>query len=70
MENLGLIVNTRRMIVIFPEDKRRELLQIIDTEWTSAANLSINSSAAILGHLRTAAALQPLGAYFSIRIQQ
>mgnify|MGYP005694889421 CR=1 FL=1 len=70
MENLGLVVDTRRMVVIFPAEKRQELIQIIDAERASSASLSINSSAAILGHLRTAAALQPLGAYFSIRIQQ
>ena len=70
MDHLGLTIDTRRMVVIFPAPKRRELLSLIDTHWTPASSITINASAVILGHLRTAAALQPMGSYFSIRIQQ
>ena len=70
MEHLGLEINTRLMRIIFPASKRTALLEIIDRDWKVGAQMTISVSAVILGHLRTAAAIQPLGAYFSIRIQQ
>ena len=70
MEHLGLLIDTRRMVVIFPAAKRADLLRLIDADWKVGARLTISTSAVVLGHLRTAAAIQPLGSYFSIRIQQ
>ena len=51
MEHLGLIINTRRMVVIFPESKRNKLLSIIDAHWSSAPSVPIKTCAVILGHL-------------------
>ncbi len=70
MEHLSLVINTRLMLIIFPASKRKALLEIIDRDWKVGAMMTISVSAVILGHLRTAAAIQPLGAYFSIRVQQ
>ena len=70
MEHLGLIIDTRLMVVIFPQSKRDELLSIIDSHWTSSPTVPMKTCAALLGHLRTAGTLTPMGAYFSIRLQQ
>ena len=70
MEHLGLLIDTRRMVVILPKAKRDELLSIIDAQWSPAPSVPMKTCAVILGHLRTAAALNPVGSYFSIRLQQ
>ena len=70
MVHLGLEINTRLMLMICPASKQTAPLEIIDRDWKVGALMTISVSAVILGHLRTAAAIQPLGAYFFIRIQQ
>ena len=70
MEQLGLDIDTRSMRVIYPLPKRTALLSLIDDGWSAGSPKSQRQIATLLGHLRTAATILPLGSYFSIRLQQ
>ena len=70
MEQLGFDVDTRAMTISYPAPKRSALLEIIDLGWTTGSRRTHKELASLLGHVRTAAAIVPLGSYFSIRLQQ
>ena len=70
MDQLGLDIDTRRMLVIYPLPKRTALLACIDAGWAPGALHTQREVATLLGHTRTASTILPLGSYFSIRIQQ
>ena len=70
MEQLGFDIDTRSMRVIYPVPKRSALLDLLRDDWYTGARKSQRQIATLLGHLRTAATILPLGSYFSIRLQQ
>ena len=70
MEQLGLHVDTRAMTISYPAPKRSALLKILDLGWTLGSRRTHKELASLLGHVRTATAIVPLGSYFSIRLQQ
>ena len=70
MEQLGLDVDTRAMCIIYPLSKRTDLLDCINEGWGVNSQHTQREIAVLLGLLRTASIILPLGAYFSIRVQQ
>jgi hypothetical protein len=73
---LGLEINTRLMLVIWPLEKRHRLAVIIDTVWippgsspTHQAILTPRDCASLLGLVRHGATVSPEGNFLSIRLQ-
>ena len=71
MEFLGFEVNTRTMMVRWPLAKRLALKALIDELWLSLPCRRLPREVAqILGIIRNAAYVAPLGNHLSIRLQQ
>ena len=70
MEQLGLDIDTRSMRVIYPLPKGTALLSLLNDGCSAGQPESQRQIATLLGHLRTAATILPLGSYFSIWLQQ
>ena len=70
MQYLGFYIDTRRMIVAWPVEKRRQLASLIDEFLQrSPCILSPQECSSVLGLLRNAASIAPLGVFLSLRIQ-
>jgi hypothetical protein len=71
MEFLGFEVCTRTMTVRWPVEKRLALKQLIEDKWMSLpCRLAPRDIASLLGTVRNAAFVAPLGNHLSIRLQQ
>jgi hypothetical protein len=71
MDYLGFTIDTRRMCVSWPTSKRLALRNLIDTEWVDQpCRKNPRAIAVLLGIVRNACFLSPLGVYLSIRLQQ
>ena len=68
---LGFIVDTAKMIVIWPLDKRKQLATWIDEIWLNNDTLTVTPKQAsqLLGLIRHGAIVCPLGLYLSLRLQ-
>lgn len=67
---LGFFVDTRRMIMAWPVDKRLQLAGLIDDLVARRPCLvSPRESSSLLGLIRNAAPVAPLGVYLSLRLQ-
>ena len=70
-EVLGFVINTRLMTVSYPEDKKRDLLLLLQEKpWQRDQKHRVRSLAKILGKIRNVSQILPLGAYLSIGLQQ
>ena len=58
------------MTIAYPVPKYSALFKIIDLGWTPGSRRTHKELSLLLGNVRTAAAIVPLGSYFSIRLQQ
>jgi hypothetical protein len=71
MEFLGFEVCTRTMSVRWPVAKRLALKAVIEEKWLAApCCIQLRDIAVLLGTIRNAAFVAPLGNYLSIRLQQ
>jgi len=70
---LGFLINTRRMLVIWPVDKRDKLAHLLDTLVVEQTAPTVGSSpchlACILGLLHHGAFVAPLGVLQTLRLQ-
>ena len=70
---LGFLIDTRRMLVIWPLNKRDKLAKLLDTlsleQSTPAVGSSPRQLARILGLLRHGAFVAPLGVLQTLRLQ-
>ena len=67
---LGFYIDTRLMIMAWPVEKRMQLAQLLDDFLSrNPCILSPKESSSLLGLLRNAAPVAPLGIYLSLRVQ-
>ena len=70
-EVLGFVIDTRKMVVTYPEDKKKDLLFILceNKPWRSNQPIQVRLLAKILGKLRNLAQILPFGTHLSINLQ-
>lgn len=69
--HLGFLINTRDMTVTWPVEKRQQLREQLEELWLHhPCHVTPRQIAVLLGTVRNAAMVAPLGAYLSIRLQQ
>jgi hypothetical protein len=70
MVYLGFYIDTRRLIMAWPVEKREQLAQLIDDILADVSSLiTPKQSSSLLGLIRNAAVVAPLGVYLSLRLQ-
>ena len=70
-DTLGLDIDSRNLLVIYPDRKRRTLLALLNSagSWEPSFKKPIRLLAKILGHVRHIAQILPLGVYLSLHLQ-
>ena len=68
---LGFVIDTRKMIVTYPEEKKDDLLFDLSSvkPWKSNKPIKVRLLAKILGKLRNLAQILPFGTHLSINLQ-
>ena len=71
VQYLGYIIDTRRMLLLWPLAKRQQLAKWLDDYWLNDAvkTFSPLEASRLLGLLRHSSPVCPLGIYLSLRIQ-
>ena len=70
MTYLGFQIDTRAMVMRWPVEKRRQLQQLLDSVLTARpCRVHPRQISSILGLIRNAASVAPLGIYLSLRLQ-
>jgi hypothetical protein len=70
MVYLGFYIDTQRLIMAWPVEKREQLAQLIDDILADVSGLiTPKQSSSLLGLIRNAAVVAPLGVYLSLRLQ-
>jgi hypothetical protein len=69
-EILGFVLDTRRMVVAYPSDKKEDLLSLLTkNEWSTRSKYNVRTLASILGKLRNLGQILPFGVHLSINLQ-
>ena len=68
---LGFIIDTQRMLVIWPVEKRTQLANLLDDTWLNQSITTVNPKQAsqLLGLVRHGGLVCHLGIYLSLRLQ-
>ena len=68
-EALGLQIDTRKMVVIYPDNKRKKFLDLLSGDWSTNSVHKVRFLAQILGILRHISQVIPLGIFLSLQLQ-
>ena len=69
-ELLGFVLDTRKMVVSYPLDKKEDLLSLLTREeWKLGQKYKVRHLASILGKLRNLGQILPFGIHLSINLQ-
>jgi len=67
---LGFFIDSRQMVMSWPVEKRRQLAELLDTLLArTPCIVTPRESSSLLGLIRNAAPVAPLGIYLSMRVQ-
>ena len=69
-DTLGFVTDARRLLAIYPQEKRRTLLALLtDQPWDTTSTYQVPRLARILGQIRHASQILPMGTHLSIHLQ-
>jgi hypothetical protein len=69
-EILGFVLDTRKMVVSYPIDKKEDLISLLTkNKWTTRSKYNVRTLASILGKLRNLGQILPFGVHLSINLQ-